>query len=81
MVPLEMKNLTAISAFKREVKNWKLETVQVGYIQNVGYIETLSIWLFTYFLFFSLLNFKLLLVVPCSHQNRNIYNVQSVNNF
>ena len=38
MVPLEMKNLTAISAFKREVKNQKLETVQVGYIQNVGFI-------------------------------------------
>ena len=53
MVPLEMKNLTAISAFKREVKNRKLETVQVGYIQNVGfYINTLNLAFYLFFVFF-----------------------------
>ena len=26
-IPVEMKNFRAISAFKREVKNWKLKTV------------------------------------------------------
>ena len=25
MIPVEMKNLTTISAFKRKVKNWKIE--------------------------------------------------------
>ena len=25
MIPVEMKNLTTINAFKREVKNWKIE--------------------------------------------------------
>ena len=42
MIPLEMKNLITISAFKREVKNWKLENCPCRlckpYIQNVGFI-------------------------------------------
>ena len=42
MIPVEMKNLTAISAFKREVKKWKLENCPCRlckpYIQNVGFI-------------------------------------------
>ena len=42
MIPLEMKNLTTISAFKREIKNWKLENCPCRlwqpYIQNVGFI-------------------------------------------
>ena len=42
MIPVEMKNLTTISAFKREVKNWKLENSPCRlckpYIENVGFI-------------------------------------------
>ena len=42
MIPVEMKNLTTISAFKREVKNWKLENCPCRlckpYIQNVDFI-------------------------------------------
>ena len=42
MIPLEMKNLITISAFKREVKNWKLENCPCRlckpYIQNVVFI-------------------------------------------
>ena len=42
MIPVEMKNLTTISAFKRKVKNWKLENCPrrlcKPYIQNVGFI-------------------------------------------
>ena len=42
MIPVEMKNLKTISAFKREVKNWKLENCPCRlckqYIQNVGFI-------------------------------------------
>ena len=42
MIPLEMKNLITISAFKREVKNWKLENCPCRlckpYIHNVGFI-------------------------------------------
>ena len=41
MIPVEMKNLTTISAFKREVKNWKLENCPCRlckpYIQNVDF--------------------------------------------
>ena len=35
MIPVEMKNLTTINAFKREVKNWKIETVHVGYVNHI----------------------------------------------
>ena len=42
MIPVEMKNLKTISAFKREVKNWKLENCPCRlckpYIHNVGFI-------------------------------------------
>ena len=42
MIPVEMKNLKTISAFKREVKNWKLENCPCRlckpYIQSVGFI-------------------------------------------
>ena len=42
MIPVDMKNLTTISAFKGEVKNWKLENSPCRlckpYIQNVGFI-------------------------------------------
>ena len=42
MIPVEMKNLKTISAFKKEVKNWKLENCPCRlckpYIHNVGFI-------------------------------------------
>ena len=42
MIPVEMKNLTTISAFKRKVKKWKIENCLCRlckpYIQNVGSI-------------------------------------------
>ena len=42
MIPVEMKNLTTISVFKREVKTWKLEKCQCRlckpYMQNVVFI-------------------------------------------
>ena len=42
MIPVEMKNLKTVSAFKKEVKNWKLENCPCGlckpYIHNVGFI-------------------------------------------
>ena len=61
MIPVEMKNLTTMCAFKREVKNWKLENCLCRlckpYIQNVGFISTLSIWLFLFFFFFLFIKF------------------------
>ena len=42
MIPVEMKNLKTISAFKKVVKNWKLENCPCRlckpYIHNVGFI-------------------------------------------
>ena len=42
MITVEIRNLTTISAFKREEKNWKLENclcrLYKSYIQNVGFI-------------------------------------------
>ena len=42
MIPVEMKNLKTISAFKKEVKNWKLGNCPCrlckSYIHNVGFI-------------------------------------------
>ena len=42
VITVEIRNLTTISAFKREVKNWKLENclcrLYKSYIQNVGFI-------------------------------------------
>ena len=42
MIPVKMKNLKTISAFKREVKNRKLENCPcrlcTPYIQNVGFM-------------------------------------------
>ena len=42
MIPAETKNLTTASAFKREVKNWKIENCPCRlckpYIQDVGFI-------------------------------------------
>ena len=42
MIPVEMKNLKTISAFKKEVKNWKLENCPCrpckSYIHDVGFI-------------------------------------------
>ena len=41
LIPAELKNLTTISAFKMEVKNWKLDCpcrLCKPYIQNVGFI-------------------------------------------
>ena len=41
MIPVEMKNLITINAFKREVKNWKLKNCSCRlckpYMQNVGF--------------------------------------------
>ena len=41
MIPVEMKNLTTVNAFKREVKNWKLKNCSCRlckpYMQNVGF--------------------------------------------
>ena len=41
-IPVEMKNLTKISAFKREVENWKIKNCPCRlckpYIQNAGFI-------------------------------------------
>ena len=87
MIPVAMTNLKTISAFKREVKNWKLENCPCRlckpYIQNVGFIQTPSIWLFIhlFILFFSLLNFKLFLVVPCSQQSIHRVNAPLVYDF
>ena len=42
MISVEMKNLKTISAFQKEVKNWKLENCSCRlckpYIHNVGFI-------------------------------------------
>ena len=42
MIPVEKKNLTTASDFKRDLKNWKLKNCPCRlckpYIQNVGFI-------------------------------------------
>ena len=53
MIPLEMKNLTTISAFKREVKNSKLENCPCRlYTKCRFYINTLNLAFYLFFVFF-----------------------------
>ena len=53
MIPLEMKNLTTISAFKMEVKNSKLENCPCKlYTKCRFYINTLILAFYLFFVFF-----------------------------